>query len=152
MYNSHGLWKGPLLIVQFQIIGTTNLKIIIHKTKIHCVMWQQEKRKLKMKQYTELSIVHAFTGTNTAHMHLYPLFQRSWLNQNWIISISNSPLLKQKFWSWISMQLTWSKYCKASSHRLFSCKCLITFSPAALVDIKYEGWFSTSALSTSFES
>lgn len=52
-----------------------------------------------MKQYTELSIVHAFTGTNTAHMHLYPLFQRSWLNQNWIISISNSPLLEQKFWS-----------------------------------------------------
>lgn len=61
---------------------------------------------------------------------------------------------KMKCWSWmaIRMSLTWNKYCKANSHRLFSCKCLITFSPAALANIKYDGWLSTSSLSTTFDS
>lgn len=129
-------------------ICKTNLKKIIYKIKIAArkrgsIRWNNT--------HAELLIVPASFG-KTMCVFLYPILQRSRLNQNWMTSTLNRALLTQKFWSCISMQLTWSKYCKANSHRLFSCKCLITLSPAALVNIKYEGWFSTSALSTTFES
>ena len=64
-------------------------------------------RKHKMKQYTELLIVPASIG-KTLYMcvFLYPILQRSRLNQNWMTSTLNRALLTQKFWSCISMQLT----------------------------------------------
>ena len=69
-----------------------------------------------------------------------------------LCSITRFAGAKQSLYSSTKL-LTSTKYRRASWHRLFSCKCLITFNPATLVDFKYEvvSFWSPSPLSYSLD-